>query len=187
MAEEYSDIVDGNGNLTGEKELRSVVHKKGLWHRTVHIFLYKFEDDKLYFLAQQRSKTKDRHPNEWTIVSGDHVVSGASIEDAIKSELNEELGINSDSIIFIDAGVYPYISNTVANKEFVHMFFGNFKGDVNDMSFNDGEVQAVAWKERYIAQKEIRQFPDIWADSESKFELYMELFEKYVTKKETSL
>ena len=41
MQEEYLDIVDENENLTGEKELRSVVHAKGLWHRVVHIYFFR--------------------------------------------------------------------------------------------------------------------------------------------------
>jgi len=187
MPEEYLDIVDENGNLTGTKELRSIVHEKGLWHRTVHIFLYKRENEKVYFLVQQRSKDKDRHPDEWTIVSGGHVIAGASTMEAVKSELEEEIGLDAYDLIFIPAGIDPHISKSGKNNEFVHMFFTNFNGRVDDLHFNDGEVQAVAWKDVDEIKKEIKQFPNNWADTESRCEYYMELFEKFVIKKETSL
>ena len=43
---EYLDIVNEDGNLTGEKEMRSVVHVEGLWHRTVHVYFYKIKNKK---------------------------------------------------------------------------------------------------------------------------------------------
>ncbi len=55
---EYSDIVDENGNLTGEKELRSVVHEKGLWHRTVYIYFYHIANGEIQSLPHLRSKIK---------------------------------------------------------------------------------------------------------------------------------
>lgn len=36
MPEEYLDVLDEKGNLTGEKKLRSEIHAKGLWHKVVH-------------------------------------------------------------------------------------------------------------------------------------------------------
>ena len=47
MVDEYLDIVDENGILTGKKELRSICHEKGLWHRTVHIYCYRFINKEL--------------------------------------------------------------------------------------------------------------------------------------------
>lgn len=36
---EYLDIYDESGNFLGKEE-RNVVHEKGLWHKTVHCWLY---------------------------------------------------------------------------------------------------------------------------------------------------
>ena len=33
---EYLDILDCNGNKTGEKRPRKEVHSKGYWHKGVH-------------------------------------------------------------------------------------------------------------------------------------------------------
>ena len=41
MLDEYLDIVDENNNLTGKKALRSEIHSYGIWHRTVHIYLFR--------------------------------------------------------------------------------------------------------------------------------------------------
>ena len=36
---EYLDILDENGNLTGEKKLRTEVHRDGDWHKAVHVWI----------------------------------------------------------------------------------------------------------------------------------------------------
>lgn len=36
---EKLDIYDANGEFIGTEE-RSIVHSKGLWHKTVHCWLY---------------------------------------------------------------------------------------------------------------------------------------------------
>jgi isopentenyldiphosphate isomerase len=37
--EEYFDILDEHGQETGRKELRSIVHGTGLYHRAVYCFV----------------------------------------------------------------------------------------------------------------------------------------------------
>ena len=36
---EYLDILDKNGNKTGERKPRKEVHSKGYWHKGVHIWI----------------------------------------------------------------------------------------------------------------------------------------------------
>jgi hypothetical protein len=36
---EYLDIVDENGNPTGEKVERAYAHKNGIRHRTAHVWI----------------------------------------------------------------------------------------------------------------------------------------------------
>lgn len=36
---EFLDILDKNGNKTGEKKERKEVHSKGYWHKGVHIWI----------------------------------------------------------------------------------------------------------------------------------------------------
>ena len=76
MEKEYLDLVDENNNLTGEKELRSVVHSTGLWHRTVHIYFFRKINNIFEFLVHLRSKDKDLRPNCWDTRFGGHIKAG---------------------------------------------------------------------------------------------------------------
>ena len=46
MAEELFDIVDENGNPTGETVSRSEAHAKGIMHRTAHIWVIRDNEGK---------------------------------------------------------------------------------------------------------------------------------------------
>ena len=87
---EYIDIVNEEGLATGVVESRSDVHKMGLWHRTVHIWLI---NDNNEILLQKRSLNKESHPGLWDISCAGHVSSGETSREAALKELYEELGI----------------------------------------------------------------------------------------------
>ena len=87
---ELIDVLDENGNRTGEILTREEIHKKGLCHRIVVIAII---DTKGNILMQQRSKSKAENPGKWDIAAAGHVSSGqTSIEAAIRETL-EEVGI----------------------------------------------------------------------------------------------
>lgn len=62
-------IVDEQDNIIGEEE-RSVVHKKGLRHREVHVWLLT-EDKKIVF--QKRALDKETWPGFLDATAGGHV------------------------------------------------------------------------------------------------------------------
>ena len=64
---ELLDIVDENGNYTGEVVERSVAQKLNLLHYEVIIIPV---NDKKQILLQKRSKNKKFFPNKWTFSSG---------------------------------------------------------------------------------------------------------------------
>ena len=84
---ELLDIYDENGNLIGTED-RKIVHEKGLWHKTVHCWLY---DDKgnIFFQIRKEEKTF------YTTASG-HVSSGETLKEAFGREIKEEIGIDID-------------------------------------------------------------------------------------------
>ena len=88
---EYFDILDENGNKTGERKLRSEVHRDGDWHRAVHIWIINQNGE---VLLQRRSPNKDSNPNMLDISCAGHLSAGdESLEGAIR-ELKEELGLD---------------------------------------------------------------------------------------------
>ena len=86
---ELLDIVDVNGNLTGEVLERDKVHELNLLHYEMGVFIV----NKEYILLQKRSTNKKINPNMWGLCAG-HVSSGESLEEAALRELKEEVGLN---------------------------------------------------------------------------------------------
>ncbi len=143
MADEYLDIVDESNTLTGKKELRSVVHATGLWHRTVHVYLFRNTKSGIDFLIHLRSKFKDGAPNCWDTRFGGHIKSGEDVERGCVNEIKEELGLD---IIFSDLieGEWRR-SDSYPNCEFSKSYYLKYDNPVEELSFNDGEVQEVKW------------------------------------------
>ena len=106
---ELIDVLDENGNKTGEVETKEEIYKRGLWHRSVHIWI---ENDKQELLVQKRNPLKNTFPNLWAISSAGHVIAGeTSIESGLR-ELKEELDVDAKKedleFLFTIKRVQPY-------------------------------------------------------------------------------
>ena len=86
---ELLDIVDENGNYTGEIVERKKAQGLGLLHWEVIIVVV---NEKKQILLQKRSANKKHFPNKWALCSG-LVISGESCDEAAVRELKEELGV----------------------------------------------------------------------------------------------
>lgn len=88
--EELIDVLDENGNKTGEILTKEQIHKKGLCHRIVVTAII---DAQGKILMQQRSKNKAQNPGKWDVTSAGHVSSGQTSTEAAIRETLEEVGI----------------------------------------------------------------------------------------------
>lgn len=87
---ECLDILDENGNITGEVRPRTEAHVKGLWHKAIHVWIV---NDNNQLLIQKRAAIKKANPNKWTASFAGHVSAGDdSIITSIR-EAKEELGL----------------------------------------------------------------------------------------------
>ena len=59
---EYIDIVDEQGNPTGEKVERSIAHSQGICHRTAHIWIVRKVNGRYQVLMQKRAMNKESFP-----------------------------------------------------------------------------------------------------------------------------
>ncbi|MFA5993387.1 MAG: NUDIX domain-containing protein [Parcubacteria group bacterium] len=143
MTEEFLDIVNENNILTGESAPRSKVHAEGIWHRTVHVYVFRKNDNVIEFLVHLRSKSKDLAPNKWDTRFGGHVKAGVSLEEGVGTEMKEEIGLNINLNSLI-VGTWRK-SDKFPNREFSRRYYFEYNGDLNDLTFNDGEVQEVQW------------------------------------------
>jgi len=163
--EEYFDVLDIDGNPTGEKKLRNLVHRDGDWHRSVHVWI--LNGDKLLF--QKRAPQKDSHPNEWDISCAGHVSAGETSLEAAKKELEEELGFvaREEDLIKIfsmhDSDVQydgKFISNEIAD-----IYLVQSKQKIESFSLQVEEVTELKWMpleevERLVSEQPLGYVPN---------------------------
>jgi isopentenyl-diphosphate delta-isomerase type 1 len=87
--DEILEIVDRNDKVVG-KAARAEIHRKGLQHRAVHVFVFNSAGE---IYVQRRSADKDKFPGVLDSSAAGHVDPGESYERAAARELGEELGI----------------------------------------------------------------------------------------------
>ena len=56
---EYFDVVDENGNPTGEVVSREIAHKQGYRHHTAHVWILRRRETGVEVLLQKRSANKE--------------------------------------------------------------------------------------------------------------------------------
>lgn len=143
---EYIDIVNEEGLATGGVESRADVHKKGLWHRTVHIWLI---NDNKEILLQKRSLNKESHPGLWDISCAGHVSSGETSCEAALKELEEELGIIAleEDLEFLFSQKMSFTQNNgkyIDNE--IHDTFRLLKNiNIEEISIQEEEIEEVKY------------------------------------------
>ena len=139
--DEYIDIVTKSGKPTGEKALKSYIHKNGLLHNTAHIWLYTKQGD---ILLQQRSKTKLIYPLLWDVSVAGHIEAGETITAGALREIKEEIGLNLKENHLTKVGVFESFKNYgngCTDNEFHHTFTAVLTVDVDDLKPQAEEVE----------------------------------------------
>ena len=132
---EYLDILDENGNKTGEKDTRENIHKLGLLHSEVVAFIY---TDTGKVILQKRKSNKATYAGVWSITGG-HVLAGENNEEAIIREIKEELNLNieKENVIYITTYKSKKIKGDVINNNFISIY--NVK--ISENQFETIEIQ----------------------------------------------
>lgn len=86
---ELFDVVDSDDQVL-RPEHRAIVHRDGLLHRAVHVFVF---NSKGQLYLQRRSMSKDTAPGKWVSSCSGHVDSGEDYDTAALRELGEEIGL----------------------------------------------------------------------------------------------
>lgn len=149
---EYLDICDREGNLLGIKESKKEAHIKGLWHRSVHVWIL---NSKKELLIQKRSPLMDNHPNEWDISAAGHVSAGEDhITSAIR-ETEEEIGLTLEPKDFVQIGTIKQMSKREGyiNNEINPVYIVKMELDPDKIVKQEEEVSEV----KFINYKELKK------------------------------
>ncbi|WP_250432465.1 NUDIX hydrolase [Hanstruepera flava] len=141
--DERIDIVDKNGEPTGQTALKSEIHTQGFYHNTAHLWLYTASGD---ILLAQRAATKAICPLLWDVSVAGHVDAGETIVEAAIRETLEEIGLAIRESDLQKIGVFPCFQtydNGIVDNEFHHTFIVELQTPIDQLKPQQGEVEAL--------------------------------------------
>ncbi len=148
---EFLDVLNENGEPTGQSLSRKEVHDQGLWHRAAHIWILTSKGE---LLIQKRSIKKLSSPGMWDISAAGHLSAGETqIEGAIK-EIGEEVGleVTPEELIFLGTTKQSSVQNngTYFNNQFSDIYVLRRDVRVEELKIQESEVDEVKlipWEE----------------------------------------
>lgn len=154
---EFFDVIDENGEKTGKVKERSLAHREGTLHATVHIWVRrKRQDGSFDLLLQKRSSTKDSYAGCFDISAAGHVDAGEPATDhyrqAALRELSEELGIRAEAaqLHYVGKRRVHHISgkdHSFIDEELSYVFIYEEPVNENELTLQASEVESVRWTE----------------------------------------
>ena len=103
---EYLDICTEDGLPTGKTVSRDEAHRKGLMHRTAHVWIVREKAGGYDILLQKRSMEKESFPGMYDTSSAGHIPAGEEPLPSALRELKEELGISAEPEDLAFAGMF---------------------------------------------------------------------------------
>lgn len=141
--DEYIDVATKEGALTGKRELKSIIHQKGLYHHTSHVWLY---TKKKEILLAQRSSKKAICPLLWDVSVAGHIDAGETPKQAAVRETKEEIGLDLLESDLTLIGVYECFQNYdngLIDNEFHNTFIAELKVPLSQLVPQENEVEAL--------------------------------------------
>lgn len=142
----YLDVYDETGTDIVDKKTYDQVHRNGLWHKGVHVWII---NDQNELLIQKRSISVQTYPGLYESSATGHIdLKKTSIETAIE-ECKEELGLSFLESDFEYVGTildqFENLEGTLKNNEFddVYLVRKNIKRE--DLTLSQAEVGEVIY------------------------------------------
>ncbi|WP_099465407.1 NUDIX hydrolase [Parabacteroides provencensis] len=121
MKTEWFPLVNETGETIGKATRQECHSGSKQLHPVIHLHIFNDNGD-LYL--QKRSMAKDIQPGKWDTAVGGHIDYGETVEEALRREVREELGI----IEFTPEFITSYVFESAIEKELVNTFRTTYNG-----------------------------------------------------------
>lgn len=148
---EYLDVVDENGQPTGELISRDEAHREGIRHRTAHVWVVRKTEYGYDILLQKRSEEKESFPGMYDTSSAGHIPAGSEPTESALRELREELGITATPAQLHYAGTFhtgyekEFHGRMFRDNEVTWVYVYHEPVDIRSLILQASEVDEVKW------------------------------------------
>ena len=159
---EWFDIVDENGEPTGETVERSFAHRNGIRHRTAHVWIFRRTGETMEILLQKRADNKDSFPGCYDISSAGHIPAGTDYIPSALRELEEELGLT----VRADQLEYCGIKQVAADdcfheipyhdRQVTKIFLLRYAPEMGEFRLQEEEVSEIRWMDFARCMEQVR-------------------------------
>ncbi|MDE7080653.1 MAG: NUDIX domain-containing protein [Muribaculaceae bacterium] len=112
---EIFPIVDEAGKVVGRATRGECHSGSRLLHPVVHLHVY---DAQRRLYLQRRPEWKDIQPGKWDTAVGGHIDYGENVEEALRREAREELGLTGFEAEYLTS----YVFESDREREYVNVF-----------------------------------------------------------------
>lgn len=178
---ELVDVIDENNHLIGKVEDKDIVHRQGMWHREISVWIM---NQKGEILLQKRAMSKKQHPGKWSIVAG-HIQAGETPLEGAKRETKEEVGIDVPQEKF-EAMVcekkecdFPSVQQYNKYYDYVYFLLVNYK--IEEYVIQTEELSEVKYITIEEFVKELTEKSERYTYKQGELK---EIIQKLITKRE---
>ena len=142
--DELIDVRDESGGRTGQVVWKSEAHRRGLWHRCFHCWVFGADAGEPYLLVQRRAATKGTWPGYLDVTAAGHLAAGEEPMDGLR-EVEEELGLRVDPGRLVPLGTRRVEQEIPGglDREFHDVFLLRDDTPPGDLRLQREEVEAV--------------------------------------------
>lgn len=147
---EFLDIVDDKGNPTGRIADRAEAHRKGIRHRTSHVWLVREKNNRVQVLLQKRAAVKS-FPGCYDVSSAGHIPAGEGFAASALRELEEELGVSTKAEDLVCCGDRTIVWDDVFfgeeyhDRQYTRVFVLRMDLEESGFRLQREEVESVRW------------------------------------------
>jgi isopentenyl-diphosphate delta-isomerase len=142
----HLDVYDETGTTVIGTETYDTVHRQGLWHKGVHVFILNSQGE---FAIQKRGPMVQTKPNLLEASAGGHINTGHTAIETVMYELHEEIGISvsPDEIEYVGmiVDVFEEKEKGIKNNEFDEIYLIRKNIHPDDIIIEHKEVSSVVF------------------------------------------